>query len=305
MTGQKWRWRRTGAASSVLFLVTMFSPVALPAQAPDWLLPGIRYFMDPLADPFEPRLSIALVSTDILRTQGPERPTFTRPTDTREVQAAVSIGATVPMFRVAQWSNGGIVIAAQAGVNARFRIERPSRDDFGQDWLVAMPIEIEWDDLSARIRLTHRSSHLGDEFSKSSGATRIEFGGESLDGLIATRMRGIRVYAGGGWIFHSNTDNTAVLMTADRPDRFFVQAGADFRWEPWRNELFDVVGGVDYQSAERTEWEETIGLALGVRLRAGNRGLRLGLRYLTGNSALGQFFLTPEEVFGLEFRVDG
>jgi hypothetical protein len=286
-------------------VLSSIAQVPLAAQAPDWLLPGIRHFVNPIADPLEPRLGVGLISSNILRTQGPERPPFTRPVDAREFQATTSIGATVPMFRVAQWDNGGVVIAAQASVSARFRIEQPSRDDFGQDWLVAMPIEIRWDDLTARVRVTHRSSHLGDEFSKSAGAQRIEFGGESLDGLIATHIRGVRFYAGGGWIFHSNTDNTAALLNANRPDRFFVQTGADFEWRPWQNQLFDLVGGIDYQTAERTEWEETLGLAAGVRLKAGARGLRLIARYVSGLSSLGQFFLTPEQYFGIEFAILG
>jgi hypothetical protein len=282
-------------------LVSATGPVA--AQAPDWLLPATRHFENPIADPLEPRLGIGLISTNVLRIQGPERPVFTRPVDTRELHAAVSIGATVPMFRVAEWDGGGIVVVAQAGVNARFRIERPSRDDFGQDWLVSMPVEVRWQDLSARLRITHRSSHLGDEFSRASGAERIEFGGESFDGLVATRIRGLRVYAGGGWIFHSNTDNTNALVSAGRSDRFFVQTGADFVWKPWSNDLLDIVGGIDWQSAERTKWQETLGVAAGIRLHAGTRGLRLALRYVSGVSSLGQFFLTPEDYFGIELGI--
>jgi hypothetical protein len=288
-----------------LFLVCASTATPTVAQSPAWLLPSVRYFSNPVADPLEPRLGIALVSTNILRTQGPERATFARPVDTREVQAAASIGATIPMFHIASWADGGIVIVAQAAVTARFRIERPSRDDFGQDWLVAMPVEVRWKSLSARFRLTHRSSHMGDEFSATSGADRIEFGGEALDGLVAADLgRGARVYAGGGWIFHSNTDNTAVLLDADRPDRFFVQTGAEAVYRPWRSHHFDIVTGIDWQSAERTEWQGTLGLAGGVRLQSGARGLRLIARYVEGVSSLGQFFLTPEELVSLELIID-
>ncbi|MGH7503133.1 MAG: DUF1207 domain-containing protein [Longimicrobiales bacterium] len=290
-------------AGAALLLSAVTTPAA--AQLPAWLMPDVRYFAGPIADPLEPRLGIGIVSTNILDRQGPERPTFTRPVDSREVQAVASIGATIPMFHIASWPGGGIVIAAQASVHARFRIERPSRDDFGQDWLVAMPVEVRWDEVSARLRLTHRSSHLGDEFSAASGAQRIEFGGEALDALFAADVgHGARIYAGGGWIFHSNTDNTSVLMNEGRPDRYFLQAGADVVLRPWRDERFDLVAGIDLQSAERTEWQSTLGIAGGVRLHSGPRGVRLTARYVEGTSPLGQFFLTQEEFFSFEFVID-
>jgi hypothetical protein len=299
---------RTGLARAprlprlaALIALLCLSPSPARAQSASWLLPGVRYFDGPIADPVEPRLGIGLVVTDVLSRQGPERDPFTRPVRAPEVQAAAAIGGTVPLVHLVNRAGGGLVVGAQAGVFARFRIEQPSRDDLGQDWLVAMPVEARWRDLAARVRITHRSAHLGDEFSAASGAERIEFGGESVDGLFAYQLRrGVRIYGGGGWVFHSNTDNTGVLQRDSRLDRFLVQAGADGEFRPWRNDQLTVVAGVDYQSAERTDWEGALAVAGGLRVHAGPRSIQLMARYLDGTSPMGQFFLTAEEYWSVE-----
>ncbi|MCI0436255.1 MAG: DUF1207 domain-containing protein [Gemmatimonadetes bacterium] len=268
-------------------------------------LPAVHRFERLIADPFEPRLGIGIVHTNVLATQGPERAAFTRPTGSAEVQAIAAIGGTVALVQVAEGRAGGLVIAAQAGVLSRFRISEPSRDDLGQDWIVAMPVELRWYDITARVRLAHRSAHLGDEFAESSGARRIEFGGESVDALMGWYVLDrLRVYGGGGWIFHSNTDNTDVLRREQRPDRFTIQAGVDGELTPWRDDRWSLIGGIDFQSAERTDWTGALAAAAGVRATSGARGVRLLARYLDGKSPLGQFFLTREQYWSLELVID-
>lgn len=308
------RRRRTAvlrAAASALALAAASSVAgsgSAAAQAPGptpRFLPGVRWFDGPVADPAEPRLGVGLVSTNVLATQGPERLPFSRPSAGTEMQASAAIGGTVPLFRLLDWPGGGLVVSAQAGVFARFRISRPSRDDLGQDWIAALPVEARWRDVAARVRLTHRSSHLGDEFAEQSGADRIEVGGEAVEALFAWYAAdALRLYGGGGRVFHSNTDNTDVLQRERRLDRYTVQAGADLVWTPWRDEDWSVIGGIDYQSAERTGWAGAIAAAGGVRVRSGTRNVRLIARYLDGNSPLGQFFLTPERFWSLEFAID-
>jgi len=288
-------------AAVVLFVIAPAAAHAQGAPSPA-VLPGQRYFASPLADPVEPRFAIGLLVTDLFQAQGRERSPFTVTAgdDTRDTQAAAAVGGTIPLLRLIQRPQGGIVIAAQAGVFARFRVEVPSRDDLGQDWVVGMPIEARWNDLSARIRIVHRSAHLGDEFSAASGAQRIEFGGETLDLLAAVRRAGMRAYGGGGWIFHSNTDNTDVLVREDRTDRFTLQAGADGSWRPWPEQRLGVVAGVDWQAAERTRWRSALSLAAGLEYRYDGRSAQFLFRLLDGASPMGQFFLTNERYGSLE-----
>lgn len=265
------------------------------------LLPRVRYFNGPLADPIEPRFGIGLIRTDVLASSGAERETFELVRDARsDWQAAAAIGGTLPLWRPATWPGGGIMVGAQAAVFARFRVELPSRDDLGQDWLVAVPIEAAWNHWSGRLRISHRSAHLGDEFVAATGAERIEFGGEAIDGLVAYDVDRIaRFYGGGGWIFHSNTVHTAVLQRRDTLDRFLVQLGADGQWDvvaPY----FHALAGLDWQAAERTGWAGALSVAGGIGINIGGRSLDLKLRYFDGPSAMGQFFVTPETFWSLE-----
>lgn len=265
------------------------------------LLPRVRYFASPTADPIEPRFGIGLIMTDVLAEPGTERAPFELAGDARsDWQAAAAIGGTLPFWRPATWPGGGIAVGAQAGVFARFRIELPSRDDLGQDWLVAMPIEAAWNNWSGRLRISHRSAHLGDEFVEETDADRIEFGGESIDGLVAYEFpRLARVYGGGGWIFRSNTDDTSVLQDSGTQDRFVVQLGADGRWDVG-SPYVHALAGVDWQAAERTGWVRALALAGGLGIDVGDRSLDLMLRYFDGPSSMGQFFVTPETFWSLE-----
>lgn len=277
------------------------SPV-LGQDEPGWLFPDVRYFGDLIADPYTARLSIGLIRTDLFERRGPERPAYTTSPGTgAEIQAAVAIGMTFPVFHVARLENGGgVTIGAEAGVFGRFRIEKLSRDDLGQDWFVGMPVEAAWGESSLRFRLIHRSSHLGDEFSQATGGERIEFGGEAFDLLMARRLGGLRAYGGAGWIFHSNTSQTAVLRSLGRSDRYTAQAGVDGEWRPFDDPRISVRAGADWQSTERTGWKATWAAAGGLRAAVGRGTADLMMRYTTGRSALGQFFLTRESVWSLE-----
>jgi hypothetical protein len=279
--------------------------VAQPAEArqPARWLPDVRHFSDLRADPMEPRHAAGFVRTNLLETRGPERPRWTLPDSAgaaKEVQATVSFGATLPLARLAEWEGGAMVIAVAAGVVGRFRVEQPSRDDLGQDWFVAFPVEAAFGDWSVRGRISHRSSHLGDEFVEATGASRIEFGGEAVDAHVARVIGGGRLYAGGSWIFNSYTGRTPVLRALRRSDRFVAQAGAEGEWQPWRTERLSFVGGLDAQLAERTAWQRQVAAAGGVRYAGRRHSLQLVVRGYDGPSALGEFFLTPERAWSLE-----
>lgn len=283
--------------------LALIAPAPLYAQAADegWLFPDVTYFSHLIADPHDPRLAIGLIRTDLFESRGPERPAYTRsPGSGPEVQAAAAIGTAFPIFHVQHDDDGGVTIGVEAGVFARFRIEKPSRDDLGQDWFVGMPINAAWGSSSMRFRLVHRSSHLGDEFAESTGGERIEFGGEALDLLFARRFGSIRAYGGAGWIFHSNTSATSILRSLDRSDRYTAQAGVDGEWRPFADPRITVRAGADWQSAQRTNWQPTWALAGGVQADVGHGGASLMLRYSGGRSALGQFFLTREQTWSLE-----
>lgn len=292
-------------------------PSRLAAQEADtaWAwLPAEHAFLPLLADPREVRLGGALIVTDVLRQSNTlnalERPPFAFAAGKdmeSDVQGDVALGGTVLLWRAPVRDGRLLVVGAQAAVFARFRVEEPSRDYAASDWMVALPVEWRDDPLSARFRLLHRSSHLGDEIIFDTGARRIEFGHEAIDLLLAyTHPTGARAYGGGSWIFRSNTENEPLLhvLGTSVKDDAALQAGIDGAWYPWENGRLGVVAGLDWQAAQRTDWKSQVAAIAGVVGRGEGRRFRLQFRFFHGVSPLGEFFLSDETYFGLEIAAD-
>jgi hypothetical protein len=280
------------------------------ASAQSQWFPDTHPFKSPLADPGEPRVSGALVYTDLFSHRGnpPERPPFfTEPGHdaAHEIQAPVTFGKTVPFLLWHPGPETTMSIGVQGSVNGRFRIELPSRDALGEDWMGGFPLEIGWRKWSGRVRFLHRSSHLGDELIQTTGAERIEFGGDGLDVAAAYQLRdAVRVYGATNWILHSNTAQETVIATIGRSDRLVAQGGAELLAYPWSNGSFGYVAALDVQTAERTNWRTSISAQAGITLRRSIKSGRLVVRYHGGPSQMGEFFLTTENLLGLEMVLD-
>lgn len=288
---------------AALFLATVLAAAAAPLTGQDAILPREPYVRPFVADPHAPRFGAGLLRTNLLATQGPERPDFfiPDPEDSRsDVVAAVALGGLLPLLQVADWRGGGAMLYADARVFSRFRIEYAGRDDMGQDWYVGggvMAREREW---SGSLALIHRSSHLGDEFHLVTNAERIEFGSEQLDLRSAIDVAdGVRVYGGGTWIFRSYLGWDPLLAPLQLKDRVLVQLGADGERRLGADPRVRVFGGIDMQAAERTDWDPGLAAAIGIGVRT-HRSFRLMLRAYDGPSMMGEFFLTPETYFALE-----
>ena len=296
--------RRQAPGPMLLAVLALAAASPLQAQNGAWarLLPSQNWFRPPVADPLEPRFGVSLLKTDLLSRRGPERPPFFLPDQqdsNSDVVAAVALGVTFPIASLAEWERGGLVLTGHAAVHSRFRIEYPSRDDLGQDWVVGGGLAAAWDELAARLRIHHRSSHLGDEFMELTGAPRIEFGGEAIEATAAYSWEGLRFYGGGSWIFHSNTAKETILRVWGRDDWYTVQLGADAEWFQLAGGRLGFNGGIDWQAAQRTNWRGALALAAGVHARNAAM-LGFTVRYFTGPSTMGEFFLTDETYLALE-----
>lgn len=282
-------------------------PAAVEATTGAWF-PAASYFAPPLADPSEIRMAAGLYGTDLFDPSKPsrERPdfTFSDPASMRrDVHGAVALGGTLPLWRAPERADRGLLFGVQAGVFARFRVEEPSRDYAASDWLVAMPVEFFVDRLSGRVRVLHRSAHLGDELMGTTGASRIEYGHEAVDALLAfTLTPGARLYGGGAWVFRSNTRNEPTLRSLGERvlDVWVAQLGADGEWFPWADGRVGLLAGIDWRGAQESEWRGRTAAAVGLGARGEAGGLRLLLRYFDGPSPVGEFFLTDERFWGLE-----
>jgi hypothetical protein len=289
----------------VLLLLALLAPARANAQAV-WF-PSSHPYESPLADPLEPRFAGSLLATDLLSREPRERPRYIRPPGpaaSTEVQAAVTLGRTVPFVAWRMGEHGTIAVTGQASVNGRFRIELASRDDMGQDWMVAFPIEATWKRWSGRFRALHRSSHLGDEFAQTTGARRIEFGGDGVDLALAYQIAApVRVYGSANWIPHSNTEQEPLLFGRDLRDDLVLQFGTDITPAAAPGRI-GLVAAAHAEVAQRTNWRTSVSGIAGLTVRSERRSGRLVLRYHTGPSRMGEFFLTTERTFGLELVLD-
>ena len=78
---------------------------------------------------------------------------------------AVGLGDNFGLFRIAAAAAGnGLQLDLVGGIFAQFNLDQPSFDLINADYLIGLPLSFRASGFSARLRLYHQSSHLGDEF---------------------------------------------------------------------------------------------------------------------------------------------
>ncbi len=308
--------RRMAALLALAWLPRVAAAQSVDTAAVGSWLPSIEWFPALIADPSQPRNTAALIATDVLEnTASPaERPPFelAGASGSRDVEGAVGLGFSRSIIRLDRWADGGIDLGITAGVFSRFRLEQPSRDELADDWFVGLPVTVASGPISARFRLLHHSSHMGDE-AQEQGAARIEYSWEGLDGVVGwSPRRGSRVY-GGGTVVVRNNSYTYVQTTppsggAQYEPRIFteagaLQAGAETGWFPWADGDAGLVAGFDFQAADRSDWRGQYAIVAGLERRGGSHVGRLLARCYSGPSPMGEFFLSEEKYCGLEATI--
>ena len=105
---------------------------------------------------------------------------------------------------------------------------------------------------------------------------------------------GLRVYAGGGGIFHKEPETL---------DTWSTQYGAEFR-SPWRFEAMALrpIAGIDIQQHQQNGWSADVSLKAGLQVDnvvTYGRTLQFLLEYASGNSPAGQFYKSKVEYVGV------
>lgn len=212
--------------------------------------------------------------------------------------AAVSFGETLPFYRanlgqsIAQWEVG-----LQAGVFSDFNLDASSSDLINTDFIASIYSSMRAGNASAFARIYHQSSHLGDEFllRALTSLERINLSYEGADLRLSYELPyGVRVYGGGGGIFHKEPSTI-------KP--WSVQYGVEFR-SPWRLYIAPVrpILAVDIKNHEQNNWNADISARAGIQFdnfQTFNRKLQFLAEYFNGNSPTGQFFREKVEYLGL------
>lgn len=211
---------------------------------------------------------------------------------------AVSFGETLPFYRanlgqsIAQWEVG-----LQAGVFSDFNLGASSSDLINTDFIASIYSSMRAGNASAFARIYHQSSHLGDEFllRKLTSLKRINLSYEGVDLKLSYELPyGVRVYGGGGGIFHKEPSTI-------KP--WSVQYGIEFR-SPWHLDIAPVrpILAVDIKNHEQNNWNADISAKAGFQFESFqvfNRKLQFFAEYFKGNSPTGQFFREKVEYIGI------
>jgi hypothetical protein len=176
---------------------------------------------------------------------------------------------------------GASQVGIQGAVFALFNLDAPSSDLVNADYWIGVPVSYRRGPWSSRVRLYHQSSHLGDEFLLGNpGINRVNLSYEALDGLLSYEWERVRVYGGGGYIFHSEPDL----------EPWQAQLGVEYV-HPRAAGALDLIAAADIKAAEELDWQRSRAYQLGLELkRTTARRVRLMLEHFRGHSPNGQFY---------------
>lgn len=257
-----------------------------PTLLPTGLLPSGHLFKPLLADPRWAHFSLSY------------RQYLNNNFDGRSI-GAVSFGETIPFYRgnfgrsLAQWEAG-----IQGAVFSDFNLGASSSDLVNTDFIGSLYSSVRLKQFSAFGRIYHQSSHLGDEFLLrriNSSFERVNLSYEGADLRLSYEFPyGIRLYGGGGGLFHKEP-------SALKP--WMVQYGVEFR-SPWRLNFAPIrpVIAADLKNFQENNWSTDVSIRGGIEfdnLQILGRKLQILVEYFNGNSPSGQFYRNNVEYIGV------
>lgn len=212
--------------------------------------------------------------------------------------AAVGVGENFGLFR---WR--GLQVGIEAGIFSQFDLRTPSYDLVNADYIIGLPITFRYLGFSARMRVYHQSSHLGDEFLLRGPEVREErenLSFESLELILSQEISLIRLYGGGEYLFNRNPENL---------EKTLAHGGVEVRPEAQLFRLGNLgsarfIAGLDVKSSEEQDW--AIGWSARGGLEVGRadisttaRRWSLMIEYYDGPSPYGQFYQENITYYGL------
>src|SRR5690606_29503207 len=176
--------------------------------------------------------------------------------DELENVATVSFGESFSFYRRPAGANGRWEVGIQAGVFAIFDLDADSKDLVNADYFVGPVVAWRNGPWSVLGRIYHQSSHLGDEYLLRTGVNRLNVSYEVADVLLSVDLADpLRLYAGGGYVLHSEPDL----------DHWLAQGGVELigpsAWEGAR-----LVAAIDVQSREHHDWDRDLSVRAGIQL---------------------------------------
>jgi hypothetical protein len=183
-------------------------------------------------------------------------------------------------------------VSVAAGVFSQFNMETASNDLINTDFVIGFPLAYRRGPLSARARIYHQSSHLGDEFILNRSPTRVNLSFEAAELLVARDLGSFRAYGGGEYLFrHEPAELKPGLLHGGLEYRhprglLRVSGLGDGR----------IVAALDVKSTQERKWRVGWSPRLGIEFREATDGgraartLSVQLQAYSGPAPYGQFY---------------
>jgi hypothetical protein len=233
----------------------------------------------------------------------------------RNPSISANFGSSVNVGSVGFGENFGLLgrrngcdgwqVGILAGVFAQFNLDTSSADLINADYVVGFPISWRKDLFSARVRLSHQSSHLGDEFVLGNpGFARQNFSFEEVETIASLDTPGGwgRIYGGGGYMLQREPN----FLDRLRTQWGLELRGPAFHWTGLERAVtgslaMTPVFGADFKAFEELNWVVSSNVVAGVEwFRAGgSRRVRLMANYYNGFTPFGQFFAQKVQSVGI------
>lgn len=253
------------------------------------LFPPDQLFYPPMASPKEPRTHATYLSLNL-------------PGDSINI-GSVGFGDSFGLVRRPGWSEKDAwQLSISGAVLAQFNLDAKSLDLINADYIIGFPLSYRNGPWSARARLFHQSSHLGDEFlllpqRPELRVTRLNLSFETIELLGAWEWEGFQFTAGSSYILRTDYDLK----------RSSIQAGIDYQSrEPVFKPTIRLFASALYHAWEETSWNADINVKAGINIRSpysGKRAIQIFGEYYHGNLPFGQFYKLRAEYYGAGINV--
>ncbi len=247
--------------------------------------PGGDVFVPLIAAPKEPQFFASYIKLDNQNTNN---------------LALVGLGDTFGLYR---WEDNGLGDGWQlsffGAFFSQFNMDASSNDLLNTDYQVGFPFTYRQGSFSARLRLYHQSSHLGDELLLGNNPPpRINLSVEVVDALLSYEWRNWRSYGGLSYILRHDPEEF---------DPWGAQAGVEYRSPVNVLGANQFLGGLDIESFEEINWKAAVSLKIGLaygRQLQGEKGIRFMLEVYDGPAPFGQFYIREITYYGLGIYFD-
>ena len=249
------------------------------------LFPGDEFFDPLIADLRWPRFSAAHQ--------------WRLGTDEFNRVANVSFGETFAFVQSPEYDWGRWEFGLHAMVDAIFDMTSQSFDLANEDYFVALAFTYHGEHVTALARLSHTSSHLGDEYLLANALDRESVSYEVIDVTASKDVyEWLRLYGGIGFYLNATPDFDPFLSQWGFELTSPVSFGEDGLLTP--------IFATDLQIRQENDWTPEVAVLAGVRIAEtpkAVRNLEFFARFYHGQSPDGQFFENTIDLVGVGFRM--